>query len=390
MAIVNLGRKIEPVVGLSALAINASGGVVMPAKVRFHTLKGKCVAVNYTGGVALATKVLTGAGNNAATVTPTIVNGQVTAAVAVNTGAGYVTGDTITIIDATGQGCVLTVTAAAGAITALAVTNGGNASPIDPVNFFASLLLKVKNAPFRAVSLDSMKRVLNMRGIYPALGELFIELTEIRRNHLQYNDSTSWDLLNGEKFELQWKTLPTLVNPNFTLEYEYDLQPNVVPHPSDPTGKTIVRFRNPVKYRETNIGLNIGDNFFNRETLNTGGEPILRMWFLGATPGNLNTIQIKADSDIKLDGTVADINERYEKGGLFTFGRGDFINFNYPTSNLLKGQYNAPKYFDAGYIADFDGRLNEALAYNKLDVKINSLIQQQCTVLIESAPGDFI
>jgi hypothetical protein len=390
MPIINLGRKIEPVVGLSALAVNANGGVVMPPRVRFHGLKGKCVAVNYTGTGALATKKITGGGNDDCTTTLTIVNGHVTAAAVTVAGTGYTTGDTIKPIDPTGQGCILTVTAAAGAVTALAVTNGGAASPIDPVNFFASLLLKVKNAPFRAVSLDSMKRLLCARGIYPALGELYIEFSEIRRNFLQYNDSTSWDLLNGEKFELQWKTLETLVNPNFTLEYEYDLQPNVLPDPTDPTGKKVVRFKNPIKYRETNIGLNVGDNFFNRETLNTGGEPILRMWFLGATPGNLDYLQIKADSDIKLDGTVADINERYEKGGHFSFGRADFLNFNYPTSNTLQGQYNAPKYFDAGYISDFDGRLNEALVYNKLDVKIHSLVQQQCTVLIESAPGDFV
>ncbi|HWC61734.1 MAG TPA: hypothetical protein VHC44_18745 [Verrucomicrobiae bacterium] len=386
MAIVNLGRKIEPVVGLSAVAVNSNGGGNMPSKVRYHVLKGKCVAVNYTGTGALATKKITGAGNNDCTTTLTIVNGQVTAAAVTVAGTGYVTGDTIQPVDPTGQGCVLTVTAAAGAVTALAVTNGGTQSPIDPVNFFASFLLKVKNAPFRAVSLDSLKRIVNARGIYPALGELYIEFTEIGRNMLQYNDSTSWDLLSGETFALQWKTLATLVNPNFTLEYEYDLQPNVVP---DAKGNA-VRVRNPIKYRETQINLNIGDNFFNRETLNTGGEPILRMWFLGATPGNISYIQLKSDSDIKLDGTVADINERYEKGGRFTFGRADFLNFNYPSSNTLKGQFNAPKYWDAGYIADFDGRLNEALVYNKLDLKLTSAVQQQCTVLIESAPGDFV
>jgi hypothetical protein len=385
MALLNFGRKIEPVVGLSALAVNANGGVNAPTRVRYHRLKGKCVAVNYTGGVGLVTKHLTGNGNDDCRATPTIVNGQVTACAVAAGGTGYATGDTITLVDATGQGCVLTVTAAAGAVTALAVTNGGAASPIDPVNFFASLTLKVKNAPFRAVSLGSLKRILNVRRIYPALGELIIEFTEFRRNMLQYNDSTSWDLLNGEKFEIQWKTLATLVNPNFTLEYEYDLQPNVVP---DGKGGS-ARFRNPIKYRETTINLNVGDNFFNRETLNTGGEPIQRMWFLGATPGNITYLQVKSDSDIKLDGQVADINEMYEKYE-FTFGRGDFLNFNYAGSNTLKGQYNPVSYFDAGFIADLDGRLNEALVYSKLDVKITSAVQQQCTVLIESAPGDFV
>ncbi len=370
----------------------------MPPGCRFHRLKGFCVAVNYTGGVGLTTTKLSGGGNNALTVTPTIQNanaaagggglgGQVTAVAIVAGGAGYAVNDTFTIIDATGTGFIGTVTAVAGgAVTAAAVTVGGTASPINPVSFFATFLLKVKNAPFRNLSILDYLRVCNVRGIYPVLGELPMNFTESKRNFLQINDATSWDLIGGEKFEIQFKINPNLLSPGFTMQYESDFIRNGIP--SGNGGVTL--FRNPIKYRSTTVNLNAGDNLFNSTTLNTSGEPILRMWLAGSNPGNISVLQVKADSDIKLDGPMIENLNFYEEYG-YEFGLGAFLNTNYSTSNKLIGQYNPVSYFDGAYIADVDGRLNEALSYSsELAIKITSLVQQTCDIVLETCPGDYV
>ena len=79
---------------------------------------------NYTGGTGLATVHLSGGGNNDLTVTPTVVNGVVTALAVVAGGTGYKAGDTFSITDSTGTGCVGVVsTVSSGAATALTFIN---------------------------------------------------------------------------------------------------------------------------------------------------------------------------------------------------------------------------------------------------------------------------
>lgn len=82
------------------------------------------VGANYTGGVGLATQRIVGAGANDLTVTPTIVNGVMTAVAVVAGGTAYKVGDTFTPIDSTGTGSFCTVlTINAGAVLTASVTN---------------------------------------------------------------------------------------------------------------------------------------------------------------------------------------------------------------------------------------------------------------------------
>ena len=115
---VNFGRLINNVDGIGSVNAGANTTVNFNADRRYHNVCYQTTCVNYTGGTLLATKHLTGGGNDAAVVTLAVSANQVPTTVTVTTaGNGYNVGDTFSVIDPTGKGAVFTVATLTGGAT---------------------------------------------------------------------------------------------------------------------------------------------------------------------------------------------------------------------------------------------------------------------------------
>lgn len=388
--ITNRIRNNEIIVGINGIAQAGTPNVLLPANRRWHAILLTCLAVNYTGGNALATKRVTGAGNNDLTINLTVGNGTVlgvpNAATVVVGGTGYVTGDIITPVDATGTGAQFTVTANAGAVTALVyVANSATSSPINPAQLMSACKLVVNNSPVRDIPVDSLLRLLWVRGIATPLGSLLLQMTESDRKFLGIEDSNSWDLTGGGTLQILIQ-LNNYLLPAVTGNVEWDSLGNSVVS----GGASMALPPNPIWYKETVLNLNVGENDFNQSNLTLNpNRKIQRLYFLGATPGNITRLEIYQDNSKRAEFLVPDLITKYTSYG-FDFGRPNWLNQNSPTSLKLQGAYNPPSYFDAALITDYDGRLAEALQFNgTLSLRIFSAVQQSCRVTMELAPGTY-
>lgn len=381
--VVNNGRLINFINGITGVAAGGNAIVNMPVNVRYHRNVFQCACVNYTGGTALTTTALTGVGANNLTVTPTVVNGVITAVAVVAGGTGYVTGDTITINDATGTGFVGTVTAAAGVVTAVAVTSIGTASPVNPITFFSSIQQIVNGVIIRDISPDSILRSVMAQGYYPTLGEFPLLYTAPGRNFVQRNDVTSWDLFGQSTFSIKMNISPLISLPSLVGIQEFDYFRNTKPSPD---GKSEVPFLEPVAQHQFSWPIVAGRNDV---TTLPYDFPITRMWLLGSTPGAITQVEVYQDGNKVFEATDEQIEQIYQEYG-FTFGRPDWLNTEYAGSAALIGAFNPPAYFDNAFIADPDGRWSKRLnVANNLILRVYSNVAQTLTVVQETMPGQY-
>ena len=370
--VINTSRQIQFINGINGVSAGGNSIINMDVNKRYHRNKLQFSAVNYTGGTALATVALTGAGNDDLTVTPTVVNGVITAVAVVAGGTGYTTGDTITITDTTGTGFVGTVTAAAGVVSAVAVTSVGTASPINPVTACTSIQQIVNGVIMRDISADSILRIVNSNGVYPALGELPLYYTDPKDNINQLNELTSWDMFGQSTFSLKTQLAATLTSPGLQGSMEFDYARN-----ARPSANGMIPFLQPIAMHEyTFSNLASGVNKINTIPFD---YPIRRMWFLGSTPGNISQVEVYNDGNKAFESTEAQMLEMYEDYG-FEFG----------ATPATKTPINAARYFDFAYISDPDRRIGKSLTCeNSLVVRITTDISQSVTVVVESLPGSY-
>lgn len=381
MAVVNQGRQIQFINGINGVSPGGIATINLDTNKRYHRNKLQCSSVNYQGGTGLATVKLTGAGNNDLTVTPTVVNGVITAVAVVAGGTGYTTGDTITITDNTGTGFVGTVTAAAGVVSAVAVTSTGTASPTSPVSVIDTLKQVVNGIVIRDISVDSAMRILNANNIFPALGELPLDYTEPWFNVNQLNEITSWDMFGQSTFALQPKILGTRTLPAIIGVQEFDNSRNVRPTPNG-----LVPFLQPVAQHEFTFNIVAGLNLINTIPFDF---PIRRMWLKGSVPGNIAQLEVIQDGNKAFEATYAQMRQMYEDYG-FWFGKPNFLSTNYATTNALKAAYNPLATFDFAFISDPDQRLQKALSCEaSMVLRVTSTAAQALTVVVESLPGQY-
>lgn len=384
MPVINRGRIIEFINGIQGVAAGAQAIINLDVNRRYHRIALQCSAVNYTGGTAQATVALTGGGNDDATVTPTIVNGVITAVAVVAGGTGYTTGDTLTITDATGTGFIGTVTAAAGAVTAVAVTSIGTPSAINPATLITSIQQIVNGIIVRDITPDQILRVLSGNSRVSRRGELPLLYTEEFFNVNQLNELLSWDMFGQSTFTLRISISSTVTNPGLNGVQEYDLSRNVRPTPQG-----LVPFLQPVAQHAFNFNIISGLNKINTIPFDF---PIRRMWFLGSTPGNLTQLEIYQDGNKVFEAITEQMQELYDPYG-FDFGQGTvnaYLDNSYAASATLIGRYNAPRFWDMAYLSDPDERVGKALSCeNSLVVRLTSAIAQSVTVLVESLPGSY-
>lgn len=374
---INLGRYQTFLTGIQGVASPGVATVQVPTNRRIHSVTLQCVAVNYTGGVGLATTKLTGNGNNNLTVTPTVVNGVITAVAVVAGGTGYTTGDTITITDATGTGFVGTVTAAGGVVSAVAITSVGTASPINPATLISLTKHIVNGVSMRDISPQYTMMIAQANNINPALGDLPFIFSEEWRNFIASNDANSWDLAGQSTYEIDITINAGFQQVGITGIVEWDFRRNLLSDGATP-------FLEPVAQHLYSYNIPAG---MTPITTLPKAYPIVRNWFIGSTPGNLTQIEVLQDGQKILESYAAPLKSRYQRNG-FQFGMANYLNQNQTSAKPLG--LNPINYWDLAAIYDNDQRYSKALkCKNTYEVRIWSAIAQTLYVLQETLPGAY-
>jgi|SRR5882757_1864957 len=383
MAVVNRGRQTQFINGINGVSAGGNATVNMDVNKRYHANRLQVSSVNYTGGTALPVVPLTGVGTGA-TATLTVVNGVVTAAVAVATGAAFVTGDTVTVTDTTGTGLVLTVTAAAGAITALAVTSVGTASATNPASVITQLKQIVNGVAIRDISVDNLLRICTLNKCSTRRGELPLFYTEPWFNVNQLNEILSWDTFGQSTFSIQPQISSVRQLPGMIGIMEFDYDRNVRPTPNG-----LVPFLQPVAQHDYTFNVIAGLNLINTIPFD---YPIRRILINGATPGNITQLEILQDGNKVYEATVAQNQQQLGDNG-FQAGQRSSLNVNSGDATIIAA-YNPQALlqtpFDFSYITDIDQRIQKALTCeNSLVLRVTSAIQQAITCTLEYLPGQY-
>jgi hypothetical protein len=384
--VINKGRLINFVNGITGVATGSNALVNLPTNARYHRLKFNTVAINYTGGTGAAITQISGtAAGSGATGTLTISNGVPTAIAIVAGGTGWTIGDTFSIADATGTGAVFTVATVTGgppgAIATATVTSSGTASACSPATVLTSIQQLVNGIPVRDIEPSQILTYVMAQGYYPALGELPLWYTNPTRNKIQRNDVTSWDLFGQSTFSIKFGISPSVTSPGISGSMEFDFLRNV----RTDNGKEVV-FLEPTAQHQYGYNLIAGRNDI---TTLPFDFPISRLWFLGSTPGNITQVELYQDGNKWFEVTLADLEEMYRQYG-FTFGQPDWLNQTQPGNATLLGAYETPRYYDAAFISDEDGRWSKRLSVaNSLTIRIYSAVQQSVTIMAETMPGAY-
>lgn len=379
---VNRGRLINFLTGINGVQAGGQATVNMDIGKRYHRNILGTKMINFTGGVAMAVVNITGVGTGG-TVTPTIANGVITSVAVVAGGTGYVTGDTMTINDATGVGFVGTITAGAGAITAIAVTSAGVASAASPRSVLSSVRQFVNGVNMRDISPENILKIAFANGLFPKRGQLSLFYTTPWRDHLARNDTTAWDLFGQNTFQLFLGLNQSIQLPDVSGTMEFDNFRNTK---NDGKGNNVT-FLEPTAQHQFTWPIVAGRNDITTIPFN---YPISRLWFQGSNPGNISQVEIYQDRNKVLEATTEQLLSDYQDYG-FQFGQPNFINQNWATDDAVKAEYEEPIYFDAAYISDVDNRWSKRLLVgSSLIIRIYSDVPQSITIVSESMPGGYL
>lgn len=379
----NLGRRVDFLPGLqgsSAGPAKSTPYYQMPVARRVHAVHCQCVAVNYTGGVALATVKLTGAGNNALTVTLVPVTGVPNNPAIVAGGAGYAVNDTFSVTDVTGTGGIFTVTTVAGGVVTAATynPNSATASPIDPGVLIGRVRQTVSSTIIRDISALDILRIQNHNRLYPTLGTLPLYYTEPETNLLGFNTAMAFDLFGQKDFGLTFEVNPGYLLPNISGTYEYDTQRNQIQ-----SGGKVLPYLEIVSHKIKTINVAAGGSIEIPLDIDC---PIRRVWLYGSNPGNITQVEVTQDGNKVIEGFTGDINDRLLNQYNFDMGQPDYKNSTQTAQKNLG--LNPIRYFDTAAIFDPDQRYTSSLKVaNTLAFKIWSAAAQQVTAVVERLPG---
>jgi hypothetical protein len=103
--------------------------------------------------------------------------------------------------------------------------------------------------------------------------------------------------------------------------------------------------------------------------------PILRLYMIGANPGNITQLEIDQDSSKVEEGYITVQNNGAQLGQI--------------NEALLEDNF-VPTVFDAAYVADINNRIDTALkCRSNLQLKIYSAVSQAVTIIQEKLPGSY-
>jgi hypothetical protein len=377
-AVVNRGWQTNFISGITGVAVGGNAVVNLDVNKRYHGLIFQCTAVNYTGGAGkqiINIKVANAAAAGA-TATATLSNGAISSVAVVNGGNNYTTGDTVSIQDATGTGAVLTVTAAVGVITAFTVTTSGTPSPINPATMLTSIRLLVNGVNMRDITPGNVIAISQANGYLPLLGNLPIFFTAPWRTSNVHNEISSWDMNGQSTFQVQIGISGTVTSPGVTGVYIFDYNRNAVPVAGNPN--QLQAFLQPVSQHQFSFPLVAGRNDLNQLPFS---YPIARLWFNTVTAGNITQVEIYQDGNKIFEATTSQMLEQYSEWGFCLNTSG---NTTIPNGNTL----GAP--FAAAYISDPDQRPEKALSVqNSFIVRITVTAADTLTIVQEMLPGAY-
>ena len=374
----NYGQQVDQLGG-----INVGNNIVLinldPDK-RYHNTRLQVTAVNYTGGLAKVPVVLTGVGVVGTLTMDLAVNAfgvPTTVTVHSGTETGFVTGDTVTLPDATGAGVIITVTAAAGSVTAATVTTIGTptAAPVGSVLGIAQLL--VNGSPVRDVTVQQALNIQLFNGLNPSLGQCTFWFTEPWRNFTRWPDITSWDMVGQNTFSIKIAITSGWQQVNVVGTYEYDFNRNTVYGVIDQAtyqsalaaGKAPAPMLHIIAHHAFTPTLNAGANIL------TGAQipitaPILRMHCEGSTPGDLYESILLQDGNTVENGFIGVQNSGAQLDQL--------------REELLERGFDTT-IFDYSFVADKGQRIQDVLKFaSSMKWSLYSTISQGLTVLQET------
>jgi len=376
------------------------------------------------------------------TVTPTILNGQVTGfTMSAGNSATFAVGDTITIPDPTGQGCLLTCNSGTTLTTAnWSLTSGGTAGPINPQKLITNVRITVNGQNMVDLPTQDIIGIAAANGFLMGFGTLQLLFTEPWMNLLRDNETTSWDLFGQDSASITLTLASNVVSPGITGQISFDANRNTRAATQamvsagmqiqDATGKIVpvklgqrVPFLNPVGRRTYSQPLNVGQNDIITFPRN---YPVRRMFFRGSSPGNLYRLKIQADGVTIFEGTAQQLYEAFNKynfqvGNVFYapsgsgggYGAsanvgngspstqplgGNLVPTTIPNGQLLASNrgligtvaLNGPYPYDLVWIADEDQRPWESMQIQQSwVVSVFSNAAQTLTTVIETLPGAY-
>ena len=323
-----------------------------------------------------------------------MTNGVVTAIVGTaGTSANFANSDTITVPDPTGNGVVLTNNGNAGTLATAnwTVSNGGTPSLVSPASFFSGpIYVKVNGNPIRDLTATQLLNRNQANGFPDQTGVLSLHFSEPWRRFRNNPDITALDLTPDSSGALSFT--------DFEITANISAFGNQAGQAVSLVAFQVFDFQTTVDHKGNRL-VNYITLHQVQQYLAAGGlqplanvpkaDPIVRLWALGATPGNITEMQVNADNVFYLKGNVQGPYSIYGENG-FTFNQPLPANStaSAPTNNTSIGSVGS-NVFDAAYISDPEQRLDHAtmIPGGSLTVYITSAVAQNVSVIVEALPG---
>jgi hypothetical protein len=349
---------------------------------RFHNVRYQVTAVNYLGGAALALAIISSAAGSIGTATAAVtVNAfgvPTSVVITPGTSSGFVTGDILTVVDATGQGLTFSITAGVGGVltapTTIVSVGTPTAAPAGKV--LGTIQQLVNGSPVRDTTAQDELNCALFNGETISLGQLPIFYTEPWRNFTRWPAITSWDMAGQSTFAHKMVINPGFQQVNVVGTYEYDFVRNTVQGEIDQqtyqaalaAGKAPAPVLHIIARHNFTPTLNAGVNILTGQQI-PFNWPILRMHLLGSTPGDLTQSILQTD------------NLTAESGFIGASANGAQLD---QLIEELKERGFDTSIYDYSYVADKGQRISDCLKVaSSLKWSLYSTIAQGLTVLQE-------
>lgn len=349
---------------------------------RFHNVRYQVTAVNYTGGTALPLTIVSSAAGSLGTATAAVtVNAfgvPTLVVITPGTSSGFVTGDILSVTDATGQGLTFSITAGVGgALTApTTIVSGGTPTAAPAGQVIGTIQQLVNGSPVRDTTAQDELNCAQFNGEVISLGQLPIFYTEPWRNFTRWPAITSWDMAGQSTFAHKMVINPGYQQVNVVGTYEYDFVRNTVQGEIDQqtfqaalaAGKAPAPVLHIIARHNFTPTLNAGVNILTGQQI-PFNWPILRMHLLGSTPGDLTQSILVTDNLTAESGFI---------GASANGGQLDQL-----IEELIERGFDTTIY-DYSYVADKGQRISDCLKVaSSLKWSVYSTIAQGLTVLQE-------
>lgn len=383
----NFGVQVEPIAGITVTSTQVT--YQQNSDRRYHANLHQVTAINYTGGVASAITKVTGAGTGGtAIIAVSAFQIPLTAGTIAGTMLGYVTGDIVSIADATGAGATWTVTATGGSITALAlVANSATPTAIDPRLVIGNVYVTVgtTNVIESTCQYEMFRWFLNrnfMQSSVPSIGQFPIFFRENWRNFTGSRANT-WDMAGQGVFSTKFNINPGYQQVNVQGVMIYDYIRNTTAGEIDQvTYQGYLNAGNApapalkIISRQILTMTMTGGNYIMPTGNIPTGWPILRLHFFPGTPGQISQVFMKSDSDTRLQGWVG-----ASQGGATVDQVNEFLienNFRRDMTNVSPSVNP-----DFSFIADYDQRTANQLKVASVAFTITNVAGGPLSILME-------